>query len=159
MTVLRPITPADHADVLALNEEHVDLLAPMDADRLRELVAVADLAAVVRHGNAFAGFVLTMRSGSAYDSVNYRWFAERLPSFYYLDRIVLRDAVRRQGLGRAAYDEIEAHAATLAPVLALEVNLDPPNEPSLAFHRARGYREIGQQQAGAHLVSLLVKDL
>ena len=41
------------------------------------------------------------------------------------------------------YDEIEARAR-LAPVMCLEVNLDPPNEPSLAFHRRRGYVEVGR---------------
>ena len=37
MPLLRPITPADHADVLALNERNVELLAPIDEARLVEL--------------------------------------------------------------------------------------------------------------------------
>ncbi len=43
--------------------------------------------------------------------------------------------------------------------MCLEVNLDPPNEPSLAFHRRRGYVEVGRQVATGHLVSLMVKEL
>ena len=40
---------------------------------------------------------------------------------------------------------------------ALEVNLDPPNEASLAFHRARGYSEVGQLGPTGHTVSLMVR--
>jgi uncharacterized protein len=43
--------------------------------------------------------------------------------------------------------------------MCLEVNVDPPNEPSLEFHRRRGYQEAGRQFAAGHLVSLLVKVL
>ena len=32
--VLRPMTAADHHDVLDLNERHVELLSPLDEDRL-----------------------------------------------------------------------------------------------------------------------------
>lgn len=159
MSVLRPITAADHEFVLALNEEHVELLAPMDEDRLGQLLGWTDLASVIQLDGTPAGFVLTMASGSSYDSPNYRWFAARCPSFYYLDRVVLTERTRRTGLGTRAYDEIEARAAELAPALCLEVNLEPPNQPSLAFHAGRGYREVGRAESNGHLVSLLVKDL
>jgi predicted GNAT superfamily acetyltransferase len=57
------------------------------------------------------------------------------------------------------YDEIEARARRVGPVMCLEVNLDPPNQPSLEFHRRRGYAEVGQDDSTGHLVSLLVKEL
>ena len=159
MTRLRPITPADHPAVLDLNERHVELLAPMDEARLVQLRGLADRAAVIEHDREFAGFVLTFRAGTDYDSANYRWFSERYDDFYYLDRVVLHEGFRRLGLGSAVYDELEAHARGLAPVFALEVNLDPPNEPSLAFHRSRGYRRVGEQVAGGHVVELMAKPL
>jgi predicted GNAT superfamily acetyltransferase len=158
--VLRPITAADHADVLALNERHVALLAPLDESRLVELTALADHASVIEHDGRFAGFVLTMRGGTSYDSVNYRWFSQRYgDDFYYLDRIAVHEDFRRHGIASAVYDELEGHARTLAPVLALEVNLDPPNEPSLAFHRRRGYTRVGEQVVDDHRVELMVKQL
>ena len=55
------------------------------------------------------------------------------------------------------YDELEGDCGR--PVFALEVNLDPPNAPSLAFHRARGYREVGQREFGGHVVSMLTLEL
>lgn len=157
--MLRPITPDDHRFVLDLNEEHVELLAPMDQARLDDLLEWADIAAIIEHDGAPAGFVLTMASGTSYDSPNYRWFADRYPDFYYLDRVVLAERARRAGLGGRAYAEIEERAADLSPVMCLEVNLEPPNEPSLAFHARRGYTEVGRADAGGHVVSLLVKAL
>ncbi len=155
--LLRPITPADHDAVLAWNETHVELLAPLDEARLVELLGWTDVAAIIRHEATDVGFVLTFGAGTAYDSTNYRWFSERHRRFLYLDRIVVDAGVRRSGLGTRVYDALEKHAATHGPVLCLEVNLDPPNEPSLAFHRSRGYREVGQDAFNGHRVSLLEK--
>ena len=155
--ILRLITDADHPDVLALNQRHVELLAPLDDAGLHALRSVAQYAHVIEHDGAFAGFVLTFASGAGYDGENFVWFSERYADFGYLDRVVLHESVRRRGLGSRVYDEIEA--AQSAPVLALEVNLDPPNEASLAFHRARGFTEVGRRESHGHVVSMLVKEL
>jgi predicted GNAT superfamily acetyltransferase len=154
---LRPIVPGDHPEVLALNERNVELLAPMDEDRLVELVGLADSASVIDVDGAFGGFVMTFRSGTAYDGENYAWFTQRYPDFAYLDRVVVHEDFRRRGLGSQVYDELESSCAK--PVFALEVNLDPPNDASLAFHRARGFVEVGQRDSNGHLVSLMVKQL
>jgi predicted GNAT superfamily acetyltransferase len=154
---LRPITPADHADALALNERNVELLAPMDEARLIALLDVADSAGVIDVDGGFAGFVLTFTAGSAYDGENFAWFTERYEDFCYLDRVVIHGDFRRRGLGSMVYDELESSCGK--PVFALEVNLEPPNEASLAFHRARGFAEVGQRHSNGHLVSLMVKHL
>ncbi len=154
---LRPITPADHDQVLALNERNVELLAPLDEARLLELLVVADSAAAIDEDGAFAGFVLTFTAGAAYDGENFRWFSERFENFCYLDRVVIHEDFRRRGLGTRVYDEIESTCGR--PLLALEVNLDPPNHASLAFHRARHFTEVGQRMSGGHRVSLLTKQL
>ena len=164
MSALRPITPGDHPQVLAWNHAHVELLAPLDERRLVELLGWADLGSVITHDGQDVGFVLTFASGTAYDSANYRWYTEHAAAsgwgtFYYLDRVVVDPSVRRAGIGTRVYDEIEDRARQLAPVMCVEVNLEPPNEPSLEFHRHRGYREVGQDVAFGHVVSLLVKEL
>lgn len=155
--VLRPILAADHAEVVALNERHVELLSPMDTDRLAVLQAAADAAHVIDVEGAFAGFVITFAAGSAYDGENFAWFSERLDDFCYLDRVVVHEDFRRRGLGSAVYDELESTCGR--PLFALEVNLDPPNEASLAFHRARGYVEVGRRLSGGHLVTMLTRTL
>jgi len=155
--VLRPITAADHADVLALNEQNVELLAPLDGERLVQLQSWADTAAVIDVDGAFAGFVLTFVAGSPYDGENFGWFSDRFGDFCYLDRIVIHEDFRRRGLGSQVYDELESSCGR--PLFALEVNLDPPNEGSLAFHRARDFAEVGQRVSFGHLVSLFLKTL
>lgn len=153
MSLLRPITPQDHPAVLALNQEHVDLLAPLDQHGLESLVSKADLAHVIDFDGQRAGFVVTFTPGASYDSVNYHWFAEEYDDFYYLDRVVIAPAYRRRGLATRVYDEVEQRARAHGR-MALEINIDPPNHASLAFHAARGYTEIAQQRANGHVVSL-----
>jgi predicted GNAT superfamily acetyltransferase len=156
---LRPIRAADHRDVLAWNEEHVDLLSPLDQDGLDHLLGLADQALVIAHAGADVGFVITFAAGSAYESPNYRWFSERHEAFGYLDRIVVDGSVRRAGIASRVYDALEDHARGLGPVMCLEVNLEPPNDASLAFHAHRGYVEVGRQEVHGHVVALLEKDL
>jgi predicted GNAT superfamily acetyltransferase len=159
VTTLRPIRPADHSAVLAWNEAHVELLAPLDEARLVELLEQGD-GVVIEHDGADVGFVLTFLAGSAYSSPNFRWFSERHDgAFLYLDRVVVDPSVRRAGVASRVYDVIERRAAEVGPVMCLEVNLDPPNEPSLAFHRRRGYVEVGQQLWSGHLLTMLEKPL
>lgn len=159
MPQLRPVETADHADVLALNEANVVSLAPMDRDRLLQMVGWADRFDVVDVGGEFAGFVVTFAPGSPYDSENYRWFAKRHGrDFYYLDRIVLADHHRRRGLGTFVYDEVERLAKRYGR-LTLEVNLVPRNDVSLAFHDSRGYVEVGRRGDATHLQSLKEKRL
>jgi hypothetical protein len=155
--LLRPLADADIDDVLALNERNVEALAPMDEDRLRLLQKWSDRFDVLEHDEGFAGFVITFAPGSPYDSENYRWFTERHTSgFYYLDRIVLHESVRRQGLGTFVYDDLESVARRHGR-LCLEVNLVPRNDASLAFHDRRGYQEVGRMGDAAHLVALMEK--
>ncbi len=157
--LLRPVSDADVEAVLALNEREVVNLAPMDRIRFAQLRGLADRFDVIEVEGRFGGFVITFAPGTGYDSENYRWFQERLGDrFYYLDRVVLDPSVRRRGVARRVYDELEEVASSYGR-MALEVNLIPENGPSLAFHRARGYVEVGRLGDEVHLVSLLTKEL
>ena len=156
---LRPVTDDDRDDVLRLNEAEVEMLAPMDGPRLDELRGLAHRFDVVEVDGGFGGFVVTFAPGAAYDSENYRWFGDRHGErFYYLDRFVLDEPQRRRGIGSLVYDDVEATASAYDR-MALEVNLVPRNDASLAFHRRRGYAEVGRLGDDAHLVSLLEKPL
>jgi uncharacterized protein len=155
---LRPLRDTDVADVLTLNEANVVNLAPMDEARLHELRTLADRVDVLDVDGAFAGFVITLTAGTAYDSENYRWFVGRHPRFYYLDRVVLHESFRRRGLGGFVYDELERVAAPYGR-LCLEVNLVPRNDASLAFHERRGFVEVGRLGDEEHLVSMMEKTL
>jgi uncharacterized protein len=156
--VLRPIAEADVAAVLSLNVRHVDLLSPLDAERLLWLVGLADRADVVDVDGRLAGFVVTFAPGSDYDSENYAWFSHRFgDDFYYLDRIVIAEDMRRMGLAAFVYDAMEDVARGFGR-MTLEVNVDPPNLGSLAFHERRGYVELGRRGEPGHVVGLMAKE-
>ena len=155
---LRPLTSEDHADVLALNEQEVHLLAPMDADRLAELHGWSHRFDVIEVDGGFGGFVIVMEAGTAYDGDHYAFFSQAYEQFLYLDRVVLAPHVRRRGVGQVVYNELEEIARRFGR-MTLEVNVDPPNPPSLAFHAGRGYVEVGRGGPDDHVVSLMVKEL
>lgn len=133
---------ADVAAVLRLNEESVVMLAPLDSDRLLLLRSIVTHALVVEAEGEMAAFAFAFEPGTTYDSINYAWHGERFEDFLYLDRIAVGTAFRRRGIASLLYDEMEFRAGRHGRMV-LEVNSRPPNEPSLAFHRSRGYREIG----------------
>jgi uncharacterized protein len=154
---IRPANPADFAQILALNEESVHFLAPMDIARLQMLHDQSSYHRVFDTGNGVEAFLLAMREGASYDSVNYRWFAERYTRFLYIDRVVVSRSARGKGCGTLLYEDLFAHAAStgISPVTC-EFDVDPPNEPSRRFHQGFGFTEVGTQRAGADskLVSL-----
>lgn len=157
--LLRPFTPADGAAVLALNAASVTHLSPLDPDRLDRLLGWSYRLDVLVEGGAVVGFVVLVAPDSGYDSVNYRWFAQRFPSFLYLDRIVVAEGHRRRGYAGQVYDEMEAAAAGYGR-LVCEVDVVPPNPASLAFHAGRGFREVGRLDlAGGKKVAMLDKPL
>jgi predicted GNAT superfamily acetyltransferase len=146
-TLIRQITPADMARVLDLNEANVPAVGSLDADRLAALVRQSPIALVVEVDDIIVGFCLVLGSGADYDSVNYRWFAERYDDHMYLDRVAFDAAFQGRGLGTLVYAEVERLLGSFDGVkrLTLEINFEPPNEQSLAFHSRRGFVEVGQQ--------------
>ena len=144
--VIRPIEPSDLARILQINEANVPEVGSVDADRMAFLLAESPIALAVGIVDELVGFCLVMPSDSEYDSVNYRWFTERHDDFMYLDRVAFDANAQGRGLGTLLYAEVDRLMYELgATHLALEVNVDPPNEPSLAFHARRGFVEVGQQ--------------
>lgn len=158
---VREIAPADHAEVLALNARDVDKLSPMDQDRLEWILARSAAPLVVEDDEGVLGFCLAIASGTDYDGSHYAWFAERYDAFLYLDRIAVAERARRRGVGSLLYDACEARARPFGRMLC-EVNVQPMNAPSLAFHTARGYVELERRptdETGEKVVTMLAKEL
>lgn len=147
---IRDAAPDDFPALLALNAASVHFLSPLDEALLQHLHAHAAYHRVVQVQGHVAAFLLALREGAQYASPNYRWFAQRYPAFLYIDRVVVDECVRGQGLGIQLYDDIVAFAAsTRAARLTCEFDLQPPNPVSAKFHQRYAFREVGRQWLGA----------
>lgn len=155
--VIRNATEGDFSRVVSLNEEWVHHTSPLDVAGLAALHDQASYHRVVCCEGDVAAFALALREGAEYDSPNYRWFSERGGTFLYIDRIVVSTAHQGRGLGNALYDDlIEAARAAGVRRIVCEVDIEPLNAPSIAFHDRRGFDEVGTQwvKGGAKRVSL-----
>jgi len=158
--VLREARDGDLDGILALNNSAGPGILPVDMARLRGLYDQARYFRVAEVDGVLGGFLIGLAPGSQYDSVNFRWFAERYPDFVYIDRIVIARPYRGLGLGRVFYADVHSHAELRSPWLTCEVFLDPRDDVSVLFHGTYGFREVGQQVLpSGHRVSLLAKEL
>ncbi len=159
---IRDAHPDDLVEVLALNQKalpHVSSVALEDMQRFLEQAAyfkisrdpVGDL----------QGFLIALMPGLDYASDNYRWFSQAFDDFFYIDRIVIAENSRGQGLGSLLYQDVIETARSHAPRLTCEVNSKPPNPLSMAFHERFDFAPVGTQQTegGTKEVTLLSLDL
>jgi predicted GNAT superfamily acetyltransferase len=135
----------DHNSVLQLNERSVELLSPLDANKLIQLIDVSALAIVAKTSDQVDGFMLAFTSGANYDSVNYRWFNRQYDSFLYIDRVVVGEESRGLGIGSSFYRYATEWAQSQAlNCMVAEIDVLPPNTPSLLFHEKKGFIEVGR---------------
>lgn len=156
MTDLLDISPDAYEPVLALNAAHVVELSPLDRESLAGLLAGSFYAR--RIGVAEAALIALDEGHATYASPNYLWFRQRYPRFVYIDRVVVVDSARGKGHARRLYgDLIERARAAGHDILVCEVNSEPPNPASDAFHAALGFKEIGSAEihGGAKTVRYL----
>lgn len=142
MTEILPIRPEDYAPLLALNAAHEVELSPLDEAALHALVTGSFLAA--RIGEAEAALIALDEGHPTYASPNYLWFRERYSRFVYVDRVVVAAGARGRGHARRLYGDLIRRASDAGHErVVCEVNSDPPNPASDAFHAAFGFDEIG----------------
>lgn len=149
----------DGAALLALNNAHARELSWLEPETLAKLVAEAFLA---RRVGAADALLLAFDQDADYDSVNFLWFRDRLDRFVYVDRVVVADAARGRGLARRLYDDLFAAARAAGHArIVCEVNSDPPNPASAAFHAALGFVPVGKAQihGGQKTVTYLERGL
>ena len=114
---IRAAEKADYAAVLAMNEgalPHVSSLTEADFSVLAGQCFYFGVAWV---DGVVAGFLMALRPGENYQSLNYRWFCEQYVSFVYIDRIVVAPQFNGLGIGRALYADVERAARGVAPIL------------------------------------------
>ena len=139
---IRNLTDADADAVLALTEQSVLSLSPRDAPDLARFRSLTPHALVCEVDGQVAAFAIAYAPGTAYDSPNDLWHADRFEDFLYLDRIAVSTEFRRRGIASALYDAMEEFAVRHGRMVC-EIYSQPRNDVSIAFHTSRGYREVG----------------
>jgi predicted GNAT superfamily acetyltransferase len=153
------LTAQQKERLLALNNEHAEELSWLEPGELRHLVAEAFLARAVGDCDAF---LIAFDQGADYWSPNFQWFRSRYPRFVYVDRVVVAPAARGRGLARRLYEHLfERALADGHSLVTCEVNAEPPNPASDAFHSALGFAPVGSAviDGGKKSVRYFVREL
>lgn len=159
---IRKFEISDYERILQLNEESVHFLSPLTKDKLESMVVQSEMINVIEVDGIVDAFILTLREGKEYDSINYLWFSNHYDKFLYIDRVVVSLKMQGRGLGKALYEYIFKYAKkTGVSCIAAEIDINPPNPGSLIFHEKFEFKEVGKQTVaeGKKLVSLQVVNL
>ena len=135
---------------LALNNANAQELSWLDDTTLRRLVTQAFMAETV---GTSEGLILAFDHAADYGSPHFLWFRARYPRFVYVDRVVIAAGSRGRGLARGLYSRLFARAAICGhDLVCCEVNAEPPNPASDAFHASMGFGPVGVAAAGSKTV-------
>ena len=157
MIALRGILPQDIRFAWELNESEVPHVGTETEVEFTRLCAISVQARLATVDAAPAGFLLGMTSDAPYQSLNFRYFCARYSRFLYVDRIAVAPQHRKARVGAALYQDAVTYARGAGlGLVCCEVNLDPPNPGSLAFHQRLGFEKVGEQQANHKTVAMLV---
>jgi len=164
MQPIRLVKSSDLDQILELNNAAVPAVSALERAELDWFAEMAHSFLVKpTAADQVAGYMIGLDGpGVAYQSLNYQWFSQRYDRFIYVDRIVVAEAGRSRGVGRALYDEFCTRGRTGGhSVMLAEVNIRPRNDVSLRFHDLYGFRPVGEQDTdgGAKRVVMLERGL
>ncbi|NPU68517.1 GNAT family N-acetyltransferase [Bradyrhizobium sp. 83012] len=146
------------AALLALNNTHASELSWLTPEALAQLL---DRAWRAWTCGGYA-LMIALDETTNYDNPNHRWFRARYDRFVYVDRIVVAQAARGRGLARRLYQQLIQEAIAAGhDRLVCEINLDPPNPESDAFHAALGFAPLATASihGGAKTVRYMVRSV
>jgi uncharacterized protein len=151
-----PPTPAPEGPILNLVDFNLAALTALNNHHAREtsLLSEEQLAGMIRMAFYARGFgpaltpaalLIAFDQQSPYVNPNFQFFRDRHQRFIYVDRLITASHGRRQGLARRLYENLFLRAAEAGHhIVGCEVNLDPPNPASDAFHVSMGFAEVGR---------------
>ena len=152
------IRDAQLQKIYELNQANTPEVGSLESkSHLKKLIELSAYNLLILKGDELAGFIICMREGSAYESENYKFFSKKLKKFLYVDRVAIEKSFRRDGLGKAIYNDIFDEAKKNNLPIALEVNTEPVNQPSLNFHEKMGFDQVGAKEFADHSVAYFIK--
>ncbi len=158
---IRDVEASDIDEVHALNEASVPHVSSISPEEMQWFADHAHHFRVAILDERLAGFMIGLRPGLPYSSLNYRWFSDNYDDFAYVDRIAVAEFARRRRVASSLYDDFAEQLAGEVGVMTCEVNIRPPNESSMRYHELHGFRRVASQETegGSKEVALMEKRL
>jgi uncharacterized protein len=139
---IRRISASNIRGLLELNNNHAQETSWLSDSQFRHLLRKACYARAIASREAM---ILAFDPSAEYESPNFIWFRERLSNFVYIDRVIVSQGSRRQGLAAALYEDLIRWAASQRyDFVVCEVNRIPPNPASDSFHEKMGFTLVGE---------------
>ena len=159
--IIRDVVTGDMNEILTLNEAVVPAVNSIPIEDMHWFAENAAYFRVAVADVRLAAFLIGLRPGVAYKSLNYRWFCNNYTDFGYIDRIAVAEHARRHGLATRMYDDFKTSLEGEVSIMTCEVNLHPPNDGSMRFHERYGFSQVGSQltEGGRKEVALMAKTL
>jgi uncharacterized protein len=133
----------DAPAVLLLNNANAKETSALDGASLKALLAMAFYARGIDRGAT--ALLIALENNAAYVNPNFMWFKACRESFVYIDRVIVSISARGQGIAKVLYEDLIVAAKRAGhDRVVCEVNIEPPNPISEAFHVAMGFEAVGQ---------------
>ncbi len=133
-------------DILSINQGHVPLVGSLENVKdLENLLKMSFLFAITKENNEITSFIVCLREGEQYKSLNYAYFSEKYKKFLYVDRIGVKNGHQNKGLGSLLYKKIDQIGNKIGLPICAEVNTKPYNKTSIQFHIKHGFEKIGEK--------------
>lgn len=143
----------DHAAVLAINAASWPAVSRLTQVEIDTLLTYGGSHWVAEDSDAarVVGYLLSYPSESIYNDEEIRAFRAHITErFIYICQVALVPEWQRRGVGRALYDAVYREARRDGrPLICTEVNIDPPNDPSLRFHLGQSFQPLAELEVSS----------
>ena len=125
-----------------INQQQVPKVGSVSLEEFIELIKISDISYGIIKKGICLGFVICLRENTKYQSINYKFFQKRHKSFFYIDRIAIESKSQSSGIGSILYKKLLSFKENINIPICAEVNIDPPNDLSIYFHKKYGFSKI-----------------
>lgn len=140
---IQDLRMSEPSAMLLLNNAHAKETSHLDEVALTALLATSFYALGIDQGAG--ALLIALDQDAAYQNPNFQWFKDRYQSFVYIDRVIVAPAARGQGIAAKLYRDLFTEAVQAGHLrVVCEINIDPPNPASEAFHKSMGFLAIGE---------------
>jgi len=145
--MIREFNEKDFHDLLKLNNDSVPAVNHLSKGELKNILRLSEKCWVADIDDELAASLIIIGPNQPYQSDNYTWLETKFSNFCYVDRIMVSEKHKRKKLGYTLYNKLEDHAeANGVSQLLCEVNIEPPNPQSIAFHTQLGWEPFFERQ-------------